>query len=497
MWKPDGLLQKIHDSLARWDVPSVSVCAVRDGQVLFAGGIGARDGALSPADGKTIYEIASCTKAFTAAAAGVLATEGKLDFDAPVIEYMPDFRLSDLYAQNHLTVRDFLSHRSGLPRHEYAWYGTGFTREELYRNLRYLSVNAPIRYRFQYSNFNYFIAGCLIERISGMKIEDFLKEKLLSPLGMDRSYTRFSEIRRHRNSALAFDHAQDYTMSGVREIPYYASPAENDAAGTGDPTAAAGCILSCAEDMGKWLLFNLNGGLAGGREIVKKEYLDLIRSPHIYIGADPDYSPERGPVSYALGWEYSIYRGRPMVQHGGNINGFSSSMALLPEDGTGVFVSANMNVTLLADAVALEVLDELAGAEDGRWTERLYRANEALFAHVREVYAAGSAEPVPGTHPSHDPSAYAGDYEAPGYRRFRIEEKDGRLTADFNTFRTALRHWQYDSFVTESTVGELPAGLLITFGLDAAGTVRSLQVKLGSEQGLEPMRFIRKEEKAL
>ena len=130
-------------------MPSLSVCAVRDGQVLFAEGIGARDNAGAEADGKTLYEIASCTKAFTATAAGILATEGKLDFDAPVIEYMPDFRLEDSYATEHLTIRDFLSHRSGLPRHEYAWYGTGFTREELFRNLRYLTINAPIRYRFQ------------------------------------------------------------------------------------------------------------------------------------------------------------------------------------------------------------------------------------------------------------------------------------------------------------------------------------------------------------
>lgn len=125
-----------------WDVPSLSICVVQDGKTLLCDGIGMRDNASRPADAQTLYQIASCTKAFTATAAAVLATEGKLDFDAPVIEYLPAFRLNDRYATENLTLRDFLSHRSGLPRHEYAWYGTGFSREQLLKNLKDLPLSA-------------------------------------------------------------------------------------------------------------------------------------------------------------------------------------------------------------------------------------------------------------------------------------------------------------------------------------------------------------------
>lgn len=484
----DGLQTRVESQLRRWEVPSAVMSIVKDGKILFSGGVGMRDNKDRPADGRTLYEIASCTKAFTAAAAGVLATEGKLDFDAPVIEYMPSFRLSDDYAASHLTVRDFLSHRSGLPRHEYAWYGTGFTREELFRNLRHLQINAPLRYRFQYSNFNYFIVGCLIEAISGMKIEDFLKEKLLTPLEMDRSYTYFSEIQKHQNSALPFGHDEEYVMTGIRQIPYYASPAENDAAGTGDPTAAAGCVVSCADDMAKWLLFNLNGGKIGDRQLVKKELMDVIFSPHIFLGGGA-YAPEQSAGHYALGWEVFDYRGQRMLQHGGNINGFTSFAAVLPDRQIGVFVSANMNVTMLVDAIGLSVIDDLLQAEDGGWDERMRQYNEALFKQVCEIYAAAGGDSVPGTAPSHPLADYAGEYQAPGYRRFRVEYDGQGLLADFNTFRVPLRHHHYDSFATCGVIGELPSGLVLSFQADPSGAIRTLSVKLGSEQGLSPIVF--------
>ena len=111
----EKLRRKVEEELKRWDVPSASLCIVKDGETLLSCGCGLRDNEKVPADGETLYQIASCTKAFTAAAAAILATEGKLDFDKPVLEYIPGFRLNDRYATENLTVRDFLSHRSGLP----------------------------------------------------------------------------------------------------------------------------------------------------------------------------------------------------------------------------------------------------------------------------------------------------------------------------------------------------------------------------------------------
>ena len=488
-----GMKAEITGQLARWGAPSASVCVVRENEVLFSGGIGLYDHEKREADARTLYQIASCTKAFTAAAAAVLATEGRLDPDAPVRHYLPSFRLWDEQAGACLTVRDFLSHRSGLPRHEYAWYGTGFSRQQLMENLRDLPQNAPIRYRYQYSNFNYLIAGCLLEAVCGKEIEKILEEKLLLPLGMKRSFPYLSASRTMENSALPFGHDEEYGMTGTRRIDYYRSPAEDDAAGLGDPTAAAGCIVTCAEDMARWLKFLIRAGRTeDGRQLIGETQWETLLEPHISLGSSGPFAPEQCMKGYALGWEASSYRGRRLLQHGGNLNGFTTCTAFLPEEKIGVYVSVNMNVCLLADAIALKLIDDLLGAPDAGWDERMYAYNESLFRQVKAFYAAGT-EKRADAGPVRPLADYAGDYLAPGYRRFRMEWDGSALTADFNTFRTGLRSTGENRFATLDVIGELPAGLELTFGTDDGGNIRTLTVLLGSEKDLKPIVFTKDE----
>ena len=482
--------------LQKWDIPGCALTVVKDGEVLFAGGIGSRDNNGAPVTEYTLFQIASCTKAFTATLAAVCATEGLLDFDTPVINYIPGFRLNDDYATNHLTVRDFLSHRSGLPRHEMAWYGTGFTRPQLMANLRHLPLNMPIRYQYQYSNFNYLITGALIEAVTGMKFEEALEQKLLRPLGMNRSFVYLDEIEHDADHSLAFDHSEEYSMSGIRAIPYYSSPAEvrSDVPGekVGDPTAAAGCIVSCAADMAKWLQFNLNRGKVGDTQLVREDLMELIAAMHIATGDDPSI-PEQNSGSYGLGWQVFNYRGHKMLEHGGNLNGFTSSTSFVPDRKLGLFISANMNVTFLPEAMFRDLIDADLGVEGGNWYERMYETNDAMFRHVLEYFRSFGGTPIPGTTPSHALADYAGTYEVDGYRRFLIEYEDGRLFADFNSFRVELQHHHYDSFATAASFGELPAGMIITFGCDPTGFVRTLSITLGSEKNLAPIVFSKKE----
>ena len=496
----NGSLRSVLDTaraqLDVWNVASASVAVVKDGETLFAGALGMKDGDHEPADALTLYPIASCSKAFTATALGILATDGSLDFDTPVREYIPGFRLHDAYAAEHLTIRDFLSHRSGLPRHEFAWYGTGFSRPQLMRNLKDLPLNAPLRYRWQYSNFNYLIAGALIEAVSGMPFEEFLQKRLLQPLDMHHSLVYGDDHRAAENKALPFDYAEEYTMGEVRQIPYYRSPAEStdeNNGKTGDPTAAAGCIVSCAEDMVRWLKFNLDRGRIGDDQLVNADIMDLIATPHIFIGDGGRFAPQRSSESYGLGWSVYQYRGRKMVEHGGNINGFSATTAWLPDDHTGVYVCVNQNVSLLADAIAHSVIDSLIGEADTDWYARLHQANEDLFRQVVEQLRSFAGTPVEGTVPSHPAEAYAGIYEAPGYRRVRIDCENGKLSLDFNHFLSPLRHFHYDVFATEAPLGEFPSGMAVPFGTGPSGSVGTVTLLLGTEQDLAPIVFRRKE----
>lgn len=155
----------------------------------------------------------------------------------------------------------------------------------------------------------------------------------------------------------------------------------------------------------------------------------------------------------------------------------------------GVFISVNMDVALIADAFVQETVDAVMGATDGNWYQRMLDNNKAMFDRVKKFYAAFGGTPVPNTKPSHPIGDYAGVYEAPGYRRFLITEKDGKLTADFNHFVVGLKHFHYDSFATEDTIGELPAGFVITFGANPKGEISTLSATLGSEQGLKPIIF--------
>ena len=181
-----------------------------------------------------------------------------------------------------------------------------------------------------------------------------------------------------------------------------------------------------------------------------------------------------------------------MCEHGGNINGFTTETAFLPELGLGVFVSANMNVTLLADAIVLDVFDGFLDQEDTDWYARLYQGNEEMFASVRAAFAAPAEQAVSNTRPSHPLADYVGDYERPGYRRVRIENTEKGLRIDFNSFIADLTHRHYDTFVTEGVIGELPAGLPVTFGMDPEGRICTVSMKLGSEEGMGSIVFTNK-----
>ena len=169
----ESLRDMAGEGLKLWESPSVSVGVVKDGKTVFCGGFGLRDVEKNlPADGETLYQIGSCSKAFTAALVAILVDQGKLDWDAPVTTYVPEVRFYDDFTTEAVTLRDLLCHRTGLPRHEYSWYGTDFDKATLVHNLRYLEPNQPIRTKFQYNNQCFILAGYVVERVTGKSFEE-------------------------------------------------------------------------------------------------------------------------------------------------------------------------------------------------------------------------------------------------------------------------------------------------------------------------------------
>jgi CubicO group peptidase (beta-lactamase class C family) len=421
--------------LEAWEVPGCAVVAVKDGRVVLNEGFGLRDVAANlPVTTKTLFAIGSTTKAFTCAGVGAMVDDGLIEWDKPLVDYMPGFKMHDPVATERITPIDLLCHRSGLPRHDLSWIGfPERSRADLVHKLRYLPLSRDIRMEFQYCNLGFVTAGHLIEVVTGMSWEDYLATRLLKPLGMDRTNFSVGEARR------SDDFSKPYERRGspkVIEIPFR----QMDAAGP------AGSICSCTDDMLHWLLVHLGSGRSGGNEVISSD--TIARMHHIQMAhAEDTLFAESSRFGYGLGWSIGQYRGRRIVEHGGGIDGSLTECMLIPGDDVGVVVLTNSSSGLMGRVVADRVIDELLGAEPIDWFARYKGVYDATISGEKEAKAErprveGAALPRPA-------EEYAGDYENPGYGVLSIKVEDGGLVPAFGTLDVSLTHRHFDVFDLE------------------------------------------------
>ncbi|MDH3649131.1 MAG: beta-lactamase family protein, partial [Saprospiraceae bacterium] len=301
-------------------LPGLGIGIVKDGEMLLSRGFGYRDIAQEKkVDDRTLFAIGSTTKAMTAAGLAMLADEGILDWEVPVITYMPDFRLKDPFATKEMTALDLTTHRSGLPRHDLLWYGSGLNREELYERLQFLEPTKSFRTTFQYQNLMFMTAGILVERLSGKSWEDFTSERILDPLGMSRSNFSVRISEKEANAAVPY---VVVAKDSLLAVPYRNL----------DAIGPAGSINSCVQDMMKWVKLNLKQGKVEGSELISKEQFKILHNPHMLMGSGlpiPKY-PEYTPFTYGGGWVIYYNDGVKILQHGGGIDGFTALVHLLP-----------------------------------------------------------------------------------------------------------------------------------------------------------------------
>lgn len=494
----EALRAKAEEGIALWDAASVGLGVVRDGKVLFSGGFGRRNVEQGlPADGQTLYQIGSCSKAFTAAVCAALVDQGKLDWDTPVHAYLPEADLYDAFASQHCTLRDLLSHRTGLPRHEYSWYGEQFTRAELVDHIRYFEPSQPFRTRFQYCNYGYVLAGSIAERVTGKTWEQLVEELIFRPLGMDRSSCYIDCIEQDPNHAVPYRHdpAGD-GLHGLQEIPFYRTEVENREQGIGAPFGPAGSVNSCPDDMLKWVQLFLSGGKRDGKQVIGEAALSEMMKPQMILRAPLDMPQEETQMCcYGLGWFVEMFRGHRLIQHGGNINGFSGFTALVPDLNLGVVAYTNCDSSFLHYALARTVIDHFLGLEDGNWVRRYYDFVKERHAKLPEMLREFTGEQVPGTSPSHPLEDYTGLYRRPGYGDMRIRLEGAALKMHFIGADNTLNHFHYDTFVTGDIVGELPPGMPVRFRTaEKGGGIDALAMPLVTEEGGAPVVFLKAEE---
>ncbi len=462
-----GLDSYIESAMRDWEVPGLAIAVVRNDSVLFARGYGVAElGQPAPVDEHTLFAIASTTKAFTTGLLGMLVDEGKLSWDDRVTMHLPWFELKDPYVTRELTIRDLLTHRVGVARHDNLWIAAPFGRTEILRRARHLPMVDGFREDYGYNNIMYITAGEVVGQVSGGSWDDFLEERIFEPLGMARSTSRAHVVEARGNVAASHTEVD----GSVRAVP------RRDY----DNIGGAGAIFSSAWDMAQWIRLHLGRGEYDGERVLSDSVLAEMYTSHTVIRSDSVADrlyPDTHFRAYALGWRLQDYQGRKLVNHSGSINYTRTQVSMIPSEGIGVVAMANLSSSNLQLAVTLRVLDALMGLEPRDWS-----AEYLEIARRREGRSGESArkleeDRLEGTHPSRELERYVGTFTDELFGEMRVALEGEELVLHYSPEYVAdLRHWHHDTF---RAVWRRPGAgrAFVTFALDERGRIPSVEVE--------------------
>lgn len=448
----DSLKQYLEEARIKWQVPALAVGIIHNDSIVLLNGFGEREiGTGKTVDGNTVFAVASNTKAFTATAMGMLVDEGKLDWDDPVTQYLPWFKLYHPYVTENLTIRDLLSHRSGLATFsgDLIWYGSNHSRDEILRRARFLKPKHGFRAEFGYSNILYLAAGQIIEKVSGISWDDFLKQRIFDPLGMDHTNTSTLSLDLKGNTAIPHNDVDDEVVA----ISYL----------NWDNIGPAGSINSSASDMLKWIRLQLNDGKLNDEQLVSSKALREMRTPQTIQNVS-QFSEKLWPSthfkSYGMGWGVMDYHGKKIISHSGGYDGMISYSGFVPETKLGFVILTNKNSSLYYPLM-FKILDTFLSSDDFDWSNYFFELNQKNLEAVAKAAAKDSAV-TKTTSPTLSLEKYCGTYSSPMYGEVTIEMAEGGLYLKFAhtpIFHTPLEHLEYNTFkIKFADVPSLPSG---------------------------------------
>lgn len=451
----DDIITQVQSS---WHVPGIAVGVVKDDRVVYLKGFGP---GVTP---DTLFEIASTTKAFTATAIAMLVDEKKMSWDDQVRDYIPYFHLADPQADALVTVRDLVTHRTGVAGHDELWDGTPFSRQEVLRRAGFLHPSKPIRSTYQYSNIMFAAAGEAVAGAAHTSWEDFVRTRIFAPLGMTHTRITLAEWKASNHTE---GHDWDPKSGTMRVHPF------NDYGAI----APAGTIKSCASDMAEWLRFQLANGSIDGKRLLSEDALQETKTAQIALPFDAltrESAPESNLLSYAMGWNVQDYRGTLMNQHAGALNGFRTQVMLLPKLHAGIVVLTNANRARAAIAIRNTIADRLIGAGARDWNayelELDRKGDERAAKHRAEV----EAKRNDNEKPTHELAAYAGTYHDMAHGDAMIAFENGALVFKWQQLSIPLVHSNYDTFTAIDENADVDE--TVRFRLDDDGNVAAMTV---------------------
>lgn len=476
----EGLDPLIDKALKDFGIPGLGVGVVVDGHVVLAKGYGVRDLDKGYAvNAETVFPIGSCTKSFTTFALGMLVEQRLLGWDWRMRDILPDFQLFDRDASQHATLRDLVSNRTGLSRHDFMWYNSNYSRQELLQRARYLEPLYGFRERYHYNSLMFVIASMALEKATGKTWEEFVQTNIFNPLKMHSTHCSINELKKGRNVA------SPYIEKGniLKKVAFrsFANVA---------PTAG---INSTVQDMTHWMKMLLAHGTYEQKQLISPVSIQEMQSPQIINGGYPELS-ELLINSYGLGWDILSYRGHYCVGHDGGVDGFTSVLCLLPQDGIGVVVLSNKNRASLPRFLAYEIFDRVLELPLRGW---LQIGLEGIQRSAREEAQSVDRQRKTGTTSSHSLAGFEGFYEHPAYGTVTVEKKGEQLHATLHGITYILDHWHHDVFTIAEEFPDIllsRKGEKVCFYNNWLGEVEELSIPF--DWGPPPVRFKKKPDEA-
>lgn len=443
----------IENAMKDWKIPGLTIAILKDDEIVFAKGYGVKEmNKTDKVDKYTIFPVASNSKAFTAAILGMLVEEGKITWDSKVIDHLRDFRMYDPYITADITVRDLLTHRSGLQTFggDHLWLGSVRTRKDILHRIRFLKPKAPFRTQFLYQNLMFLAAGMTAEAVTGKSWDDLVKERIFEPLGMKESFTRFDDRKNADN--IAIPHEICNGIFKVRPFDHV------------DGIAPAAAINSNVIEMVQWMRLNINKGTIDGKRILQQSTMTEMQREQF--------------SGYGLGWGVSEYSNHKVVRHGGGLTGMQSLQFMIPDIKLGVVVLTNFIPHALTTALAFKIADHYLENEDRDWHQIFFERNKKRIEREIEAEKELLAKQIKGTKPRLALEKYTGKYHNPLSGEATVTMKDGKLYFYYNDMHKCyLEHWNYDTFRIEwiDGVGDMPPKTFMSFYLDEFGNVTELK----------------------
>lgn len=457
MFNKSEIENLIKDFLEKTNTPSSAISIVIDNKIVLKEAYGYRDVENKvEADINTIYAIGSLSKSFGTAAIGKLVDEGKLSLDDLVIDHIPEFKLYDDYATRNATIRDILSHKTGLPRHDIMWLANNYDIDVMLEKLKYLKPFTSFRGKYNYQNHMFMIANYLIGKLAGKDTEEYIRETLFSALDMNNSNFSVIETQKIDNHALPYQKI----VESVQKVPF------RDIRKVG----IAGSINSNIVDMTNYLLFQMNKGEYNGKQVVSNESITETHTPHT-IAPSMILGEENG--YYGLGLGIKNYRGTKLIHHSGGIDGFNSYLCFIPEKKTGIVILANSGNCLMTfnTPLANTILDKIIfDVQDTNWSKVFEPITKTL--DPSEAIKDFLSKKVEGTSPSKELKNYQGTYIDKGYGEISIKCRNNKLYVKYGVLpEQELQHVHYDTFIL---AGSLPT--TVTFSKGIFGDFDSINI---------------------